>query len=692
MMSRRGWVRSALPLILIGVAVLGAACGGGDAVDPAGPAPPPPPPPPANRAPVAGEAIPDRTVVEGQTVTIDVSASFSDPDGDALTYVATTSNPAVATIGLSGTELSVTGGARGAAAVTVRVSDPGGLSATQSFAVEVAEPVPTTVTVAPDTATLTAIDQTTPLFAGVRDQIGRPMTDATVAWSSGDTAVATVDTTGLVTAVANGSATIAAHSGEVSGSASIEVSQTPATVEIAPATRTLAAGDTVRLVATATDGNGHVVEAAAFGWTSSDTAVASVDSLGLVTGVAEGTATITAAGGDAAAGVEGTAEITVLPPPPANRAPVAGEAIPDRTVVEGQTVTIDLSASFSDPDGDALTHAATTSNAEVATVALLGTELSVTGVARGAAAVTVTASDPGGLSASQSFAVEVAAAAPATVTVTPATHTLAAGGTVRLVAMATDGNGHVVEAAAFGWTSSDTAVASVDSLGLVTGVAEGTATITAAGRDAAAGVEGTAEITVLPPPPANRAPVAGEAIPDRTVVEGQTVTIDLSASFSDPDGDALTYVATTSNPAVATVGLSGTELTVTGGAAGAATVTVRVSDPGGLSAAQSFAVEVAEPAPTTVTVTPDTATLTALGQTVRLSADVRDQIGRPMTDATVAWSSGDTAVASVDSLGLVTGVAEGTATITAAGGDAAGGVEGTAEITVPQPPPAPVRG
>ncbi len=268
---------------------------------------------------MAGDAIPDQTVVEGQTVRIDLSASFSDPDGDALTHVATTSNPAVATVGLSGTELSVTGGARGAAAVTVRVSDPDGLSATQSFAVEVAAPVPTTVTVAPDTATLTALDQTIRLFADVRDQIGRPMTDATVIWSSGDTTVATVDTSGVVTAVANGRATITALSGAVSDTASVAVSQIAATVEVTPATHTLAAGDTVRLVATATDDNGHAVEAAAFGWSSSDTAVASVDSLGLVTGVAEGTATIIAADRDAAAGVagvEGTAEITVVPPPP----------------------------------------------------------------------------------------------------------------------------------------------------------------------------------------------------------------------------------------------------------------------------------------------------------------------------------------------------------------------------------------
>ncbi|WP_419862126.1 Ig-like domain-containing protein [Candidatus Palauibacter sp.] len=317
-MPRHGRVRSALPLMLIGAAALAAACGGGDTVDPGPmpPPPPPPPPPPANRAPVAGTAIPDQMVVEGQTVAVDISASFSDPDGDTLTYVATTSNAGVVSVGLSGRTLTLTAVADGAAAVTVRASDPGGLSASQSFAVEVAEPAPTTLTVTPDTATLAAIGRTVQLSADVRDQLGRPMTDAAVAWSSGDTAVATVDTSGLVTAVANGAATITALSGEASDSASIAVSQTAAAVEITPTTHTLVTGDTVRLAATATDGNGHPVADAVFSWTSSDTTIASVDSLGLVRGVAEGTATITAAVGDAAAAVEGTAEITVLPPPP----------------------------------------------------------------------------------------------------------------------------------------------------------------------------------------------------------------------------------------------------------------------------------------------------------------------------------------------------------------------------------------
>ena len=86
-----------------------------------------------------------------------------------------------------------------------------------------------------------------------------------------------------------------------------------------------------------------------------------------------------------------------------------------------------------------------------------------------------------------------------------------------------------------------------------------------------------------------------------------------------------------------------------------------------------------EPArPATVTVSPATADLTALGATVQLTAEVRDQNARVMAGATVTWSSGDTSVATVDASGLVTAVGNGTATITAS----AGSGQGTAEITV----------
>ena len=73
-----------------------------------------------------------------------------------------------------------------------------------------------------------------------------------------------------------------------------------------------------------------------------------------------------------------------------------------------------------------------------------------------------------------------------------------------------------------------------------------------------------------------------------------------------------------------------------------------------------------EPArPTTVTVSPATAELTALGETVQLTAEVRDQNARVMAGATVTWTSSANPVATVDASGLVTAVRGGNTTITA---------------------------
>ena len=83
---------------------------------------------------------------------------------------------------------------------------------------------PTTVTVSPATAELTALGETVQLTATARDQNGQVMSGATVTWSSSDARVATVDTDGLVTAVGEGAATITAMAGQASGSAAVAVS------------------------------------------------------------------------------------------------------------------------------------------------------------------------------------------------------------------------------------------------------------------------------------------------------------------------------------------------------------------------------------------------------------------------------------------------------------------------------------
>ena len=167
------------------------------------------------------------------------------------------------------------------------------------------------VTVTPEAAELTALSERVQFKAEVRDQNGYLMTEATVAWSSGDPTVATVDSKGLARAVDNGTATLTAKVGTVSGSAIVTVRQEASTVALLPATKTLVKGDTLRLAAVVTDASGYAVTGATLDWASSDTLVARVDGSGLVRAVSVGAVTVTASSGSE----HGTALITARGPP-----------------------------------------------------------------------------------------------------------------------------------------------------------------------------------------------------------------------------------------------------------------------------------------------------------------------------------------------------------------------------------------
>ena len=71
-----------------------------------------------------------------------------------------------------------------------------------------------------------------------------------------------------------------------------------------------------------------------------------------------------------------------------------------------------------------------------------------------------------------------------------------------------------------------------------------------------------------------------------------TLTVNVSQAFVDPDGDALTYSASSSAPHVVAVQLSGTRVTLTAAAVGVAAIHVTATDPSGLTSAQSFAATV----------------------------------------------------------------------------------------------------
>ena len=511
-------------------------------------------------------------------------------------------------------------------------------------------PRPTTVTVTPATAELTALGATVQLTAQVLDQYGQPMAGAAVTWSSSAASVAAVNASGLVTAVANGAATITATAGSASGTAAVTVAQTVSTVEVSPAADTVVERDTVRFEAEARDANGHAVAAAEFTWASGDTSVAVVDASGLVMGLGAGEVEVAAT----SSGVTGRAELVVeaLVPTTVSVAPstLAFTALGD---------TVRLMAEVRDQidrvmEGEPVAW----TSAETMVAAVDSTGL-VTAVANGAATITAMAG-----SASGTAAVTVAQRT-STVAVAPAANTVVERDTVRFEAEARDANGHAVAGAAFTWASGDTSVAVVDASGLVTGTGAGEVEVAAT----SSGVTGRAQLTVVAP-----APTAVAVTPDTVALTALGQTVQLAAEVLDQagrvmEGEPVSWAS--GDTMVATVDGSG----LVGAAAnGAATITATAG-----SASGEAVVTVMQSAGSVV-VSPAAATI-ALGDTVRLAAEVFDENGHLVAGAEFSWASSDVSVATVDASGLVRGAGEGTATITATAGDA----RGTSEITVENP-------
>src|SRR5437870_9148031 len=205
--------------------------------------------------------------------------------------------------------------------------------------------------------------QTVQLTATPRDANGNPLTGRVITWQSSNSAIASVNGSGLVSGVAaGGPVTLTATSEGQSGTATVTVTVAPvAAVTVTPSSGTVAIGQTVQLTATPRDASGNPLTGRAIGWSSSDNTIATVSSTGLVTGVVAGAVTITAT----SEGQSGTASITV------SGVPVASVTVnpPSASAPAGQTVQ--LSAALRDANGNILTGRSVTwasNNTPVATV------------------------------------------------------------------------------------------------------------------------------------------------------------------------------------------------------------------------------------------------------------------------------------------------------------------------------------
>ena len=634
------------------------------------------PEPPSNQPPVALGDIPPQTLFEGDEFQGSVDALFSDPDGDALTYSATSSNSGVVTASISGSIITVEAVAEGTATVTVTATDPDGASASLSVSFTVLgrnESPVVTDTIPPQN--LTEGDTVTLDVSGnFSDPDGDELT-FTVESTNTNAATATIDGSVVtIIAVAEGMAIVAVTATDPDDAFALQevmvtveaANRAPVAVGTIPDAG-LAVGEevTAPVVQFFSDPDGDELTYAAV---SGDTMVVTASMAGsLITvvgvGAGETTITVTATDPEGLSATQ-TANFTVIG---VNQGPVISDSIPAQSLTVGDTVVVDAANHFSDPDGDELTFEVQSTDMAVVTATLDGTVVTMIAVGEGTAIVAFTATDPDDAFATQEVMVSVVTGnrAPVAVGEVPDIGLLEDEEfTAPVDPFFSDPDGDELTYAA---VSGDTTVVTASMSGTmitVVALAEGETTITLTATDPG-GLSATQTATVRVVG-VNNPPVVVEEIPHATIAVGDTLTLDVSGNFSDPDGDELAFTVESDDTTVATVSVDGSTVTVVGVAPGAAIVGVTATDPGGLSVTQAFAVTVQLGNQSPMAVGEIAAQTVEVGESA--TVDVSGNFSDPDDDELIYMagsSDDDIATASLSGAEVtVTGVAAGSATVT----------------------------
>ena len=310
-------------------------------------------------------------------------------------------------------------------------------------------------------------------------------------WISSNTEIATVDESGLVTAVAPGAANISATFQEQTASLQVTVtgSQTPlVAILLSPDNAELEAETQVTFTAKGVYGDGQQYDITqSVTWSSSNTAVATVDSSGIVSGLAAGMVTISASSSN----VQGMTALTVIPKKELVSLNISSSS---PTVFLNESLQLVLTATYNDQSTRNVAGDAQWST-DMPSVVSVDSTGKVSGVGLGQA--TISASYDG---QSATYAVTVADG-PSVVrlTVSPTTLTLGLGAAQQLTVTAelSDGSSENVTTSAT-YQSSAPSTMTVSATGLVEAVTEGSAQITVSYRGASIVVNGTASACAYP--------------------------------------------------------------------------------------------------------------------------------------------------------------------------------------------------
>ena len=412
----------------------------------------------------------DQSLLEGSNVSL--AATVTGGTNPQVRW--SSNNESVATVNASGV---VSGVRPGVATITAQVGPR-----SDNINVTVGARA-TRVELTPTAATLTSIDQQQAFTARVLDSRNEVVPGLTVTFSIADATIASQGAPGVFRALRNGKTTVTASAiqgtSTITGSADLTVDQRATSITITPTSRVFESfGATQQFTIEARDANGRPVPATAVTWRSTNPSVATVNASGLVTSVAPGTTNIIAESGTTSAQAEVTvrqraSSITITP----------SEAT---LTFLGQTIA--LAAQVRDANGNPM-NVPVTWSARSPNIVNVNPATGVA-FATGDGEGVIFATAEGGVREAITITVR---RVPRRIILSPAPLVLMGGQSRLVTASVTDEGGQPITVVGpIQWSSTNPAVATVNSSGVVTGVGQGEARIIARHSSA----EGILDVTV----------------------------------------------------------------------------------------------------------------------------------------------------------------------------------------------------
>lgn len=561
-----------------------------------------------DRTPILTSPIADLDLEQGFTSeSIDLSTVFEDPDEDQLSYTASSTDNAIVTVSISGSNLVLTEQGSGISTITITADDNEDGSVSDEFlvAINAASNNRPIVENPIDYIELFVgfSSETIELEAVFSDQDGDNL-EITLDDVQGSSVEPTLDGTLLTfSEQSEGATSFTIRANDGNGGLAYESFDVIVISNVAPTIENPIAdivadegfvNETVDIAEVFSDADGDDLTYSAV--SDDETVVTvSVSSTNLIVveqGIGEANITVTADDGNG-----GTASDSfTFTVNDVNETPVLENPIPDINLEPGfVSEIIELDTVFTDPDGDILTYSVTSSDEEVVQASISENNIVLTEVGVGTSTITVIADDGRGETVEDSFTVLNQGNTPPEVETPIDDHTYTQGfvtTSLSFEGVFSDVDGdeltYFVES-----LNEDIVTVSITGTNIV--IIEhmlGTATIILTADDGREGIaRDTFDVSVVE----NTFPEESNPLDDQTLEEGfESMTYDLSDIFIDADGDELVFSATTSDENVVMSSTVNSTLTLTEVSLGEAIITITADDNNGGTAFSEFIVEVVE--------------------------------------------------------------------------------------------------